>query len=227
VGTSRRFAIHRRSFDQEGNSPCALENSVSRGKNVVLPVAIGAALLASAAEAQSAAGTDATAQAIAPIRSCDIATMQAAPLVSDYPTFAFTNPPNDTSVTVVSVSTTTNGGIPVCIVNLLVKAGHQHSRRIADGRQLERQAAVRRRWRLRGVGWKPVVHSPRAMSACRPTPGHTGGSGTFGCVNDCAGATQATPGSADKQRQIDFIVRSEHLMAVLGKQLANYFTVRR
>ena len=55
-------------------------------KNVVVPVAIGAALLASAAQAQSTAGTDATAQAIAPIRSCDIATMQAAPLVSDYPT---------------------------------------------------------------------------------------------------------------------------------------------
>ena len=78
-------------------------------KNVVLTVAMGAALLASAAEAQSTAGTDATAQAIAPIRSCDIATMQAAPLVSDYPTASSTNPPNDTSVTVVSVSTTTTG----------------------------------------------------------------------------------------------------------------------
>ena len=191
-------------------------------ENVVVAVAIGAALLASAAQAQSTAGTDATAQAIAPIRSCDIATMQAAPLVSDYPTASSTNPPNDTSVTVVSVSTTTNGGIPVCIVNLLVKPAINIRVGLPMGANWNGKLQSEG-----GGGYAGSVGNPASTAqgyvGVQTDTGHTGGSGTFGCINDCAGATQAAPGSADKQRQLDFIVRSEHLMAVLGKQLANYF----
>ena len=47
------------------------------------------------------------AQGIAPITTCDTAGIGQAQLVSDLPTFAFTNPPNDTSVTITSVSTGT------------------------------------------------------------------------------------------------------------------------
>ena len=66
-------------------------------------------------------GGSAVAQQVSPITTCDTNGIGQAQLVSDLPTFAFTNPPNDTSVTITSVSTGTTGGIGYCLVKLLVK----------------------------------------------------------------------------------------------------------
>jgi hypothetical protein len=167
-----------------------------------------------------------TPQAIAPITTCDAAGIGQANLVSDLPTFSFTNPPNDTTVTIISpggiTTGTTSNGIPYCLVKLLIKpainiwvglpmGGNWNGRLQSEG----------------GGGYAGAVGTPAAMSTgyigIQTDTGHTGGSGTFGCVNFCAGATQANPGSMDKQLQSDFAYRSEHLMVVLGKQLAQAF----
>jgi hypothetical protein len=50
--------------------------------------------------------------------------------------------------------------------------------------------------------------------------GHTGGSGTFGMLYPAVGTT---PGAPNIPLQEDFAYRSEHLMAVIGKQLAGFF----
>jgi hypothetical protein len=180
---------------------------------VRISLVLTAALFASVAHAQS----------IAPITTCDTAGIGQAHLVSDLPTALSTNPPNDTSVTITSVSTGTTGGIPYCLVKLLVKpainiwvglptGGNWNGRLQSEG----------------GGGYAGSVGTATGSIAARyigvqTDTGHTGGSGTFGCVNNCAGATQASPGIMDKQLQTDFAYRSEHLMAVLGKQLAQAF----
>ena len=162
-------------------------------------------------------------QGTAPITTCDTAGIGQAQLVSDLPTAPSTNPPNDTSVTITSVSTGTTGGIPYCLVKLLVKpsiniwvglptGGNWNGRLESEG----------------GGGYAGSVGVANGSISAgyigiQTDTGHTGGSGTFGCLNDCAGATQANPGTMDKQRQVDFAYRSEHLMAVLGKQLAQAF----
>jgi hypothetical protein len=51
--------------------------------------------------------------------------------------------------------------------------------------------------------------------------GHSGGCGSFGCIDDCAGNDASNPGAPDVPLQIDFANRSEHLMAVIGRQLVN------
>jgi len=163
------------------------------------------------------------AQGIAPSTTCDAAGIGQAQLVSDLPTAPSTNPPNDSSVTITSISTGTTGGIPYCLVKLNIKpainiwvglptGGNWNGRLQSEG----------------GGGYAGSVGIPTGSIAAgyvgvQTDTGHTGGSGTFGCLNDCAGATQANPGSMDKQRQVDFAYRSEHLMAVLGKQLAQAF----
>src|SRR5207249_5147752 len=53
--------------------------------------------------------------------------------------------------------------------------------------------------------------------------GHTGFDGSFGCVNNCVGNTASNPGQPNVPLQIDFAYRSEHLMAVIGKQLVQAF----
>ena len=164
-----------------------------------------------------------TPQGIAQTTTCDAAGIGQANLVSDLPTALSTNPPNDTSVTITSITTGTTGGIPYCLVKLLVKpainiwvglpmGGNWNGRLQSEG----------------GGGYAGSVGVPTGSISTgyvgvQTDTGHTGGSGTFGCLNDCAGATQASPGSMDKQRQTDFAYRSEHLMAVLGKQLAQAF----
>ena len=91
------------------------------------------------------------------------------------------------------VSTGTTGGIPYCLVKLLVKpainiwvglpmGGNWNGRLQSEG----------------GGGYAGSVGIPTGSIAAgyigvQTDTGHTGGSGTFGCVNDCAGATQASP----------------------------------
>ena len=180
---------------------------------------VAAALLASFAYAQDApvTGMDVTPQGVPPGTTCDTAGIGQAHLVSDLPTAPSTNPPNDTSVTITSVSTGTTGGVPYCLVRLLIRpainiwvglpmGGAWNGRLQSEG----------------GGGYAGSVGVATGSIAAgyigiQTDTGHTGGSGTFGCVNDCAGATQASPGAMDKQRQADFAYRSEHLMAVLGQ----------
>jgi len=200
--------------------------------NAFAAALIAAGLYALPAFAQTSPNTDVSPdtdvqpQGIAPITTCDAAGIGQAQLVSDLPTFSFTNPPNDTSVTIVSpggiTTGTTSNGIPYCLVKLQVKpainiwvglpmGGNWNGRLQSEG----------------GGGYAGSVGTPGSVSTgyigIQTDTGHTGGSGTFGCVNFCAGATQASPGSMDKQLQSDFAYRSEHLMAVLGKQLAQAF----
>ena len=175
----------------------------ARGRGITRKViditsVVAAALLASFAYAQDTevTGTDVTPQGIAPITTCDTAGIGQAHLVSDLPTAAFTNPPNDTSVTIFrrGYTTGTTGGIPYCLVKLLVKpainiwvglpmGGNWNGRLQSEG----------------GGGYAGSVGIPTGSIAAgyigvQTDTGHTGGSGTFGCVNDCAGATQASPG---------------------------------
>jgi hypothetical protein len=168
-------------------------------------------------------GGSAVAQQVSPITTCDTNGIGQAQLVSDLPTFAFTNPPNDTSVTITSVSTGTTGGVGYCLVKLLVKPSINIWVGLPTGGK----------WngRLQSEGGGGYAGSVGIATGSigggyigiQTDTGHTGGSGTFGCVNNCAGATQANPGTMDKQAQSDFAYRSEHLMASLGKQLAQAF----
>jgi hypothetical protein len=154
---------------------------------------------------------------ISPITSCDIAGIGSATLISDLPTLPTTSPPNDTSVTITSVTTGTTGGIPYCLVKLLVKpainiwvglptGGNWNGRLQSEG----------------GGGYAGSVGIPTGSIAggyigVQTDTGHTGGSGTFGML------TPVPNGAPDVQLQTDFAYRSEHLMAVLGKQLAQAF----
>ena len=187
-------------------------------KTLSLVLSAGAVALASGVYAQQAA-----ADAIAPITTCDTAGIGQAHLVSDLPTALSTNPPNDTSVAITSVTTGTTGGIPYCLVKLNIKPAINIWVGLPTGPN----------WNGRlqsegGGGYAGSVGIPTGSIAggyvgVQTDTGHTGGSGTFGCLNDCAGATAASPGIMDKQRQTDFAYRSEHLMASLGKQLAQAF----
>jgi hypothetical protein len=85
------------------------------------------------------------------------------------------------------------------------------------------------RWQsLGGGGYAGSVSAPTGAvnggyAGAMTDTGHTGGSGTFGCVNDCAGNSASNPGQPDIPLQIDFANRSEHLMAYIGKQLVKRY----
>ena len=160
---------------------------------------------------------------IAPITTCDMAGIGQAQLVSDLPTNPNTNPPNDASVTITSVTTGTTGGIPYCLVKLLVKPAINIWVGLPTGNNWNGRLQSEGGGGYAGSVGTPTGSITAGYIGVQTDTGHTGGSGTFGCLNDCAGATQASPGMPDKQRQADFAYRSEHLMAQLGKQLAQAF----
>ncbi len=180
---------------------------------VRISLVLMAALFASVAHAQG----------IAPITTCDTAGIGQAQLVSDLPTAPSTNPPSDTSVVITSVSTGTTGGIPYCLVKLLVKPAINIWVGLPTGPNWNGKLQSEGGGGYAGAVGIATGSIGAGYVGVQTDTGHTGGSGTFGCVNDCAGATQASPGTMDKQRQTDFAFRSEHLMAVLGKQLAQAF----
>ncbi|HEX2542440.1 MAG TPA: tannase/feruloyl esterase family alpha/beta hydrolase [Caldimonas sp.] len=153
-----------------------------------------------------------------PVRTCDAAGIGSVQLVSDLPTLPTTTPPNDTSVTITSVSTgTTPSGAPYCLVRVLV----------APAINIWVALPTEGRWNGRlqsegGGGYAGSVNVPNnAVSAgyvgIQTDTGHTGGSGTFGML------TPVPNGAPDVQLQSDFAFRSEHLMAVIGKQLTQAF----
>jgi hypothetical protein len=79
-----------------------------------------------------------------------------------------------------------------------------------------------------GGGYAGAVSAPtdavnNGYAGAMTDTGHTGGSGTFGCVNNCVGNSASNPGQPDIPLQTDFAYRSEHLMAYLGKQLVKRY----
>ena len=174
-----------------------------------------AALFAPAAHAQVGS--------ISPITTCDNAGIGSATLVSDIPTLPTTVPPNDTSVTITSVSTGTSGGIPYCLVKVLVKPAINIWFGMPTGGNWNGRLQS-----IGGGGYAGSVGAPTAATSTgymgvETDTGHTGGSGTFGCINNCVGNNASNPGKPDTQLQIDFAYRSLHLMASVGKQLAQAF----
>jgi hypothetical protein len=148
--------------------------------------------------------------------TCDAAGIGSVTLVADGP-----------AVTIESVSNATAGtgasAVPYCLVKVLVpQAIH-----IWVG--LPMNGLWNGRWRsLGGGGYAGSVSAPTAAvqagyAGATTDTGHVGGSGSFGCVNNCAGNSASNPGEPDIPLQVDFASRSEHLMAVLGKQLVNAF----
>jgi hypothetical protein len=152
-----------------------------------------------------------------PILSCDNAGIGSVHLVSDLPTLPTTTPPNDSSATIMSVSTGTTSGVAYCLVKVLVPPainiwvglpsdGSWNGRLQSEG----------------GGGYAGSVGVPTGSIAAgyigvQTDTGHSGGSGTFGML------TPVPNGAPDVQLQTDFAFRSEHEMAVLGKQLAQAF----
>jgi hypothetical protein len=156
--------------------------------------------------------------------TCDSAGIGSVTLVADGP-----------AVTIQSVATATAGSgaaaVPYCLVKVLVPnapgATVQEGVHISVG--LPMGGHWNGRWQsLGGGGYAGSVSNPTSAvqagyAGATTDTGHSGGSGTFGCANDCAGNNAQNPGSPDFGRQEDFAYRSEHLMAVLGKQLVNAF----
>ena len=159
----------------------------------------------------------------APITTCDNAGIGSANLISDLPTLPTTNPPNDTSVTVTSVSTGTTNNVPYCLVKLLVKPAINIWVGLPTGGQWNGRLQSEGGGGYAGSVGIATGSIGAGYIGIQTDTGHTGGSGTFGCINNCTGNTAANPGTPDMQLQTDFAYRSEHLMSVLGKQLAQAF----
>jgi hypothetical protein len=175
-----------------------------------------------AASSSGEAGRTAISQAepvnSTPLLTCDTAGLGSVRLVSDLPTLPTTTPPNDASATITSVATgTTPAGVPYCLVRVLVPPAIN----IWVGLPTEG------RWNGRlqsegGGGYAGSVGVPTGSInggyvGVQTDTGHTGGSGTFGML------TPVPNGAPDVQLQSDFAFRSEHLMAVIGKQLTQAF----
>jgi hypothetical protein len=153
---------------------------------------------------------------IAPVTTCDRAGIGSVALTRDGP-----------PVTIESVSMGTVGtgtaAVPYCLVKVLVPqvihiwvslptGDHWNGRFRSEG----------------GGGYAGTVGVANdsvlnGYVGAMTDTGHTLGSGTFGCKNNCVGNTAINPGQPDAVLQADFAYRSEHLMAVIGKQLTRAF----
>ena len=186
----------------------------------------------SGSEAAPAASPNDSGRAIAaaapvnstPLLTCDNAGIGSVHLTSDIPTLPTMNPPNDSSATITSVSTgTTSNGVAYCLVKVLVPPAINIWVGLPTG------GAWNGRLQSEGGGGYAgsVGVATGSLSAgyvgIQTDTGHSGGSGTFGCTNNCSGNSAANPGTPDVQLQTDFAYRSEHEMAVIGKQLAQAF----
>jgi hypothetical protein len=155
------------------------------------------------------------ASAISPVTTCDTAGIGSVTLVADGP-----------PVTILSATPSTTpapASAPYCLVKVLVPQA------INIWVGLPMAGTWNGRWQsLGGGGYAGTVSAPvsavqAGYAGATTDTGHVGGSGTFGCVNDCVGNSASNPGQPDIPLQIDFANRSEHLMAVIGKQLVNAF----
>jgi len=158
---------------------------------------------------------DAQAQ-ILPVTACTSAGIGSVSLVTD------DHPP--VAATVLSVSTATAGtgasAVPYCLVKVMIPTAIN----IWVGLPMANKWNGRLQ-SLGGGGYAGSVGAPTAAVAggyvgITTDTGHTGGSGSFGMLYPRSGST---PGAPNVPLQIDFAYRSEHLMAVIGKQLTRAF----
>jgi hypothetical protein len=178
----------------------------------LIVTAIGA-LIASSAHAR--ARLDAPG---APIVSCDANGIGKAKLISDLPTLPTTNPPNDTSATITSVTTgTTTNGVPYCLVKVLVQPAINIWVGLPTGTNWNGRLQSEGGGGFGGSVKAPVNSISTGYVGVQTDTGHVGNTGSF------AMATPVPNGTPNVQLQTDFAYRSEHLMAVIGKQLTQAF----
>jgi len=164
-----------------------------------------------------------------PVTSCDAAGIGSVSLKADVP-----------GVTIDEVSTGTTSsdpsGVPYCLVKVTVpQAIH-----IWVGLPMDDK--WNGRWQSLGGGvysgsanlTVPTGALVDGYAGATTDTGHAGGpprfppflsflDGSFGCVNNCVGNNAANPGKPNIPLQVDFASRSEHMMAVIGKQLVKAF----
>jgi hypothetical protein len=152
------------------------------------------------------------AHAQAPITTCDDAGVGAARLDG-------VGPP----VSISSVSTGTADNVPYCLVKVLVpQAIHIWVGLPMDG-------AWNGRWQsVGGGGYAGSISVPDAAlgagyAAASTDTGHTGGRPDLPFAGADGSFGMLEPGKPNTPLQIDFAYRSEHLMAVIGKQLVEAF----
>jgi len=160
----------------------------------------------------------------APILSCDAAGVGQVSLISDLPTLPTTTPPNSSAATITSVSAgTTTAGNSYCLVKVLVPPAINIWVGLPTGGKWNGRLQSEGGGGYAGSVGVATGSIDGGYVGVQTDTGHTGGSGTFGCLNNCTGNNAANPGQADVQLQTDFAYRSEHEMAVIGKQLAQAF----
>lgn len=142
-----------------------------------------------------------------PVVSCDAAGIGNTMLIGDGP-----------PVTILSAAPAVASGngktVPYCLVKVQVPTA------INIWVGLPMGGAWNGRWQsLGGGGYAGSVSAPTAAvldgyAGATTDTGHSGGDGSFGML---------APGQPNVPLQVDFAYRSEHLMAVLGKQLVQAF----
>jgi len=143
-------------------------------------------------------------QAQTPVTSCDADGIGAVALEADGP-----------AVTIAEVSDGTAGDVPYCLVKVLVPEA------INIWVGLPMAGQWNGRWQsVGGGGYAGMANAPdRALAegyaAATTDTGHT--------IQDGGRFGMLAPGKPNTQLQIDFAYRSEHLMAVIGKQLVQAF----
>jgi hypothetical protein len=153
-----------------------------------------------------------------PIVTCDAAGIGSAHLVSDLPTLPTTTPPNDSSASITSVSTgTTASGVPYCLVKVLVPPAINIWVGLPTGGQWNGRLQSEGGGGFAGSVAIPVNSISGGYIGIQTDTGHNGGGGAFGML------TPVPNGAPNVQLQTDFAYRSEHEMAVIGKQLAQAF----
>jgi len=166
---------------------------------------------------------------VAQVTTCDNAGIGSTTLVADVP---------GTQITAVSSGVATSGptSVPYCLVKVLVPKA------INIWVGLPMGGKWNGRWQSLGGGVYagtaalavPTSALLDGYAGATTDTGHAGGpprfppflsflDGSFGCVNNCTGNSAANPGQPDVAAQVDFASRSEHMMAVIGKQLVEAF----
>ena len=153
-----------------------------------------------------------------PVTTCDAAGIGSAHLTSDLPTLPTTTPPNDSSATITSVSTgSTSSGVPYCLVKVLVPPAINIWVGLPTGGQWNGRLQSEGGGGFAGSVNIPVNSISGGYIGIQTDTGHNGGGGSFGML------TPVPNGAPNVQLQTDFAYRSEHEMAVIGKQLAQAF----
>lgn len=162
---------------------------------------------------------------ISPVTTCDSAGIGATTLIANAP------------VTILSAApaiTPAPASVPYCLVKVLVPQ--------AINIWVGLPTSWNGRWQSLGGGvyagtaslTVPTSALLGGYAGATTDTGHAGGpprfppflsflDGSFGCVNNCVGNSAANPGQPNIPLQIDFASRSEHMMAVIGKQLVKAF----